>query len=152
MSKFLCAALTALTMSVAHSAPSEAQYDALATFRADLQVCYEDGQVTPHFFAASDRAVDIILAIVSFDREKLHGMTMAAWQRTSAYPELCRDTEVSGYQLQSRAEQMKANHNEGQRELREAARNFGNSQPPNFLPQQPTPVIVCRPGYFGTCR
>lgn len=128
--KCLVAAVLAVVCTTnALSAPKELDYKMLATFRAQLQVCYTENFVSPQFFADSDRAVDSFMRQITFDREKLHDMTMSIWNETTAETQLCRDTEVAGYQLQAKTKQMVINNNQSQADFQGAVDNFKNSNP-----------------------
>ena len=120
-------ALAVLSSPWAQAAPQETDYRMLATFRAQLQVCYTENFITPQFFAESDKAVDTFMRFVEFDRDSLHEITMDIWSKTTANTQLCRDTEVAGYQLQAKTRQMVLNHNKSQAEFQGAVDNFNNA-------------------------
>lgn len=129
MSRYLFAALTALSMCSAHAGPSQDQYQTLGHFSGQLRECYENELVTPQFYAASLRAISQMIAVARFDQGVIQNLENDAYLATTATPQLCRGVETSGYQLQSIANQAVANHNAGVDANRQAAQNFGNSIP-----------------------
>lgn len=138
-------AVTLILATAAHSRPaSERDYHDMANFRADLQSCFDSQMASPKFFADSDRAVDVVLTMVTFNRDRLNAMTHAAWLKSNAYPEMCRDMEVRGYKLQSIAGQGLANQAASRAELNQAVQNLQNAFP--------KPVWCNRIGTMTTCN
>lgn len=122
---FLAPLFVIFLSSCAHRRQADqSNYEGLSNFRANLQACFNEGFVSPKFFSDSDKAVDIILSLVIFDRNVLNNMTDDAFEKTVATRKLCRETEAEGYKVQSGASQMRDNHNQGQRELSDAIKNF----------------------------
>ena len=105
-----------------------AVYQELAGYRAASKHCLDESHITPKFYADSEGALDVLLSRFTFDRERLHADTVAAFAYNRANASSCKESEVEGHMVITRAQNIRNAVAESNSELAALTRAI-NSQP-----------------------
>lgn len=110
MKIFLLAGLVVFSTtgcSVNKALPDNKYYE-YATFKAELQKCFEGGLVSPKLYADSSSAFSYMLTDQRYDKNRISSEAKPIYQRVISNPQTCRNVEAFSYQLISAVTESKA--------------------------------------------